>query len=76
MGSNWWVQRGLQIISFDKINGKPVQMELDTGSTVSVIFVYEWQQLFPTNDLKPYGGKSLYGYLGKQLDITGKAQYK
>ena len=49
-------------------------MELDTGATVSVISESEWSQLFPgTNDLKPYTGKSLRGYSGHQLDITGQA---
>ena len=56
------------------INGKPVQMELDTGATVSVISEHEWNQLFPvTNNLQPYTGKPLRGYSGKQLDIAGQA---
>ena len=56
------------------INGKPVQMELDTGATVSVISEQEWNQLFPvTNNLQPYTGKPLRGYSGKQLDIAGQA---
>ena len=56
------------------INGKAVQMELDTGATVSVISEQEWTRLFPaTSNLKPYTGKPLRGYSGKQLDITGQA---
>ena len=56
------------------INGKPVQMELDTGATVSVISEHEWNQLFPvTNNLQPYTGKPLRGYSEKQLDIAEQA---
>ena len=56
------------------INGKSVQMELDTGATVSVISEHEWKKLFAdTNELKPYTGKPLRGYSGKQLDIAGQA---
>ena len=51
-----------------------MQMELDTGATVSVISEQEWTQLFPaTSNLKPYTGKPLRGYSGKQLDIAGQA---
>ena len=72
----WEITRGhkegyrLQVL----INGKPVQMELDTGATVSVISEHEWKNLFSdTNKLKPYIGKPLRGYSGKQLDIAGQA---
>ena len=55
------------------MNGKLVQMEIDTGATVSVISE-EWNQLFPgTNDLKSYRGKPFRGYSGCQLDIVGQA---
>ena len=51
-----------------------MQMELDTGATVSVISEHEWKKLFSdTNELKLYIGKPLRGYSGKHLDIAGQA---
>ena len=47
------------------INRKTIQMELNTGATVSLISEHEWNQPFPaTSNLKPYTGKPLCGYLG------------
>ena len=53
------------------LNGKPVQMKLNTGATVSVISKREWKNQFSyINELKEYIGKPLCD-LGKQLDIAG-----
>jgi len=56
------------------INGKPLQMELDTGATISVISEYEWKKLFlHTSIVTPYVGKPLRGYSGQQLETAGQA---
>lgn len=56
------------------INGKPLEMELDTGATVSVISEMEWHSLFEsTVQLEPYTGPVLRGYSGHQLDVAGQA---
>ena len=55
-------------------NGKPLQMELDTGATVSVISEAEWHTLFKdTIPLEPYTGPLLRGYSGHQLEVAGQA---
>ena len=47
-------------------------MELDTGAAVSVVSEQEWNELFPKTQLDCYGGGSLRGYSGQQLDVKGQ----
>ena len=56
------------------INGKHVQMELDTGAAVSVVSEQEWNELFPKAQIDHYGGGPLqgYSYSGQQLDVKGQ----
>ena len=54
------------------VNGKHIQMELDTGAAVSVVSEQEWNELFPKTQLDCYGGGSLRGYSGQQLDVKGQ----
>ena len=43
------------------INGKHVQMELDTGAAVSVLSEQEWNELFPKTQIDHNGGGPLRG---------------
>ena len=57
-----------------QVNGKHVQMELDTGAAVSVISEQEWNHLFPSTPLEQYVGAPLRGYSGQQLEVNGQKE--
>ena len=50
---------------FVSLDGKPLQMELDTRAIISVISEHQWKQLFRgTVPLEHYSGSPLQGYTG------------
>ena len=70
-----WTITGDQKVGYHvnvPVNGKHIQMELDTGAALSVVSEQEWNELFPKTQFDCYGGGSLREYSGQQLDVKGQ----
>ena len=53
------------------LNGKSLQMELDTGATVSIMSQLKFASLFPSTQI-PHSKVTLQTYTGEPMEVLGE----